>query len=230
VQRVVENKTFFIFWLIAFGLVGYMGQAYYTQHVARFNQNGFSTAEILRTRSLMHQLQDIELNNATLASELAELHLKLNSYQDPLSYLWQKEQQLRAFMGQLALEGPGLELTLQDNTEQPFNPGQNNPNDYLIHNTDLVSLVNELRGNGAQDIAINGHRIVFETVINCSGPIVLINGSRVASPFVIQAIGSFDDLSHGLSSPTSSLSELKQYGIQAHFQAKLISLPPYTVE
>ena len=51
----------------------------------------------------------------------------------------------------------------------PANPREN-PNLYIIHDDDLLRVINELRAAGAEGIAINGERIVAMSEIRCAGP------------------------------------------------------------
>ena len=39
---------------------------------------------------------------------------------------------------------------------------------------------------------VNGQRIVARSSIRCVGPTVLVNANRVASPFIVKAIGDVD--------------------------------------
>ena len=41
---------------------------------------------------------------------------------------------------------------------------------YIIHDDDLLRVINELRAAGAEAIAINGERIVAMSEIRCAGP------------------------------------------------------------
>ena len=60
---------------------------------------------------------------------------------------------------------------------------------YLVHDGDLLNLINALKNAGAEAISVNEQRIVNKTSVYCSGNIIMINNERVGSPFVIKAIG-----------------------------------------
>ena len=60
----------------------------------------------------------------------------------------------------------------------------------IVHNIDLLALVNELNNAGAEAIEINGQRIVNTSAITCEGNVIKINGEKIGSPFTIKAIGS----------------------------------------
>ncbi len=59
----------------------------------------------------------------------------------------------------------------------------------LIHDEDLLKLVNELKAAGAEAITVNEQRVVASTEIRCAGPTISVNNNRISPPYVIQAIG-----------------------------------------
>lgn len=62
-------------------------------------------------------------------------------------------------------------------------------NKLLVHEEDLLRIVNELFNAGADAISINDQRIVSTTPILCDGNILRINGKIVGVPITIKAIG-----------------------------------------
>ena len=63
------------------------------------------------------------------------------------------------------------------------------PNDLLVHDIDLIRLVNELKNAGAEAISVNDQRIVTNTSIECEGSVIKVNGVKIGAPFEIKAIG-----------------------------------------
>lgn len=61
---------------------------------------------------------------------------------------------LKAFAGDFEMHGKGIKLVLDD-SKIASKPGEN-PNLYIIHDDDLLRVINELRAAGAEAIAING--------------------------------------------------------------------------
>lgn len=61
-------------------------------------------------------------------------------------------------------------------------------NSYLVHEGDLIHIVNELFNVGADAISINGKRIVNNTSILCDGNIIRVNDEIVGVPIEIKAI------------------------------------------
>lgn len=86
------------------------------------------------------------------------------------------------------LTGPGLEVVLDDASEAP--PGVNvDPNQLLVHQSDLQAVVNALWAGGAEAIAIAGQRLIATSAVRCVGPTLLLNGQVYSPPYRVAAIG-----------------------------------------
>ena len=92
-------------------------------------------------------------------------------------------------LGLSEVTGYGIVITVNDNQKISLNSWMSDPNWLLVHDTDLINIVNELRNAGAEAISINDQRILTTTAIECDGNVVRINGEKVAAPFEIKAIG-----------------------------------------
>lgn len=102
------------------------------------------------------------------------------------------------------------------------------PSDLVVHNTDLLSIVNELKNAGAEAIEINGQRVIDNTAITCEGNIIMVNGERVGSPFTINAIGS-PELLANINRPYGILDNLQSYNIKTTFKKEeSITIQKYT--
>lgn len=83
-----------------------------------------------------------------------------------------------------------------------------NASDLLIHDIDILKIVNELKNAGAEAISINDQRVILTTSIICGGNIININGEKIGSPFEIKAIGLPETLAN-LSRPGGYLKSLE---------------------
>ena len=120
-----------------------------------------------------------------------------------------------AVIGTTDVQGKGIIITVADNknvTSESISALDSISN-YLIHDSDLLTLVNELKNAGAEAISINDERITNSTSITCDGNVVLVNGNKISSPFVIKAIGSQEALLGAIKRPGGFLEELEQYGL-----------------
>jgi uncharacterized protein YlxW (UPF0749 family) len=90
--------------------------------------------------------------------------------------------------GLTALAGPGLEVVLDDAAEAP--PGVTvDPNQLLVHQSDLQAVVNALWAGGAEAVAISGQRVIATSAVRCVGPTLLLNGQVYSPPYRVAAIG-----------------------------------------
>lgn len=93
-------------------------------------------------------------------------------------------------LGKTAVYGEGIVVTLNDASEENINNAFLYERELrLVHNTDIIQVVNDLKNAGAEAISINGQRIMDRTEIYCSGPFIRANGVKIAVPFIINAIG-----------------------------------------
>ena len=152
-----------------------------------------------------------------------ELALKINSLQEERAGLkkqiatMKEENRLLSLRASLVdVEGPGVVLTITD-SKTPVKDGEN-PNLYLIHDEDMLRIVNELRAAGAEAISINDQRLIGTSEIRCSGPTVTVNGKIFAPPFIIKAIGDTKTLHSALTMRGGVVESLKYWGIEVKIQ------------
>lgn len=122
--------------------------------------------------------------------------------------------------------GPGVEVTLND-SNAVAKPGEN-PNLYVLHDEDILRVLNELRAAGAEALAINNQRVVATTEVRCTGPTILINrNQRLTPPFVISAIGHQDNLVNSLKMRNGVIEYLQFWGIQVNVKkVAQVTIPP----
>ena len=122
---------------------------------------------------------------------------------------------LNSLIGSIDAKGKGIVITVADNKNVTSDTigALDNISNYLIHDTDLLTIVNELKNAGAEAISINDERIINTTSITCDGNVVLINNNKVSSPFQIKAIGSQETILGGLQRTGGFLEFLEKYGL-----------------
>ncbi|MBB4824018.1 uncharacterized protein YlxW (UPF0749 family) [Sporosarcina luteola] len=137
--------------------------------------------------------------------------------------LVEEAQNLRLLLGVIPAVGKGVRITLKD---ADYNPIEQNPNDYIVHESHILRVVNELRISGAQGLAINGQRVTSNSYIKCTGPVITIDGRTFPAPFVIEAAGDADVLSSALNLKGGVLDGLARENIVVTLeQLKEIRLP-----
>ena len=113
--------------------------------------------------------------------------------------------------------GPGLIVTMSDSTKNPADTTAD-PSYYIIHDNDILQVVNELRDAGAEALSINGERLLATSEIRCAGSIVSVNNNRYAAPYVIRAIGDPAAMSSALSMRGGVIDQLSIWDIQVDVQ------------
>ncbi|OGI22657.1 MAG: hypothetical protein A2287_08160 [Candidatus Melainabacteria bacterium RIFOXYA12_FULL_32_12] len=143
-----------------------------------------------KIQKLKETINNVEISNAMIESEILLLNHSL------AQMLESKEKQeilmLSRFTGTHKKIGPGIVIKLSD-SDKPLELYEN-PNIGLIHNTDLLNLINDLWAAKAEAISLNNERITSRTGIRCVGPTILVNKTRIAPPFVIKAVGNPQEL------------------------------------
>jgi uncharacterized protein YlxW (UPF0749 family) len=166
-----------------------------------------------RVEDLVVMLKEAEQENQRLTQQLMALRERIKHPEQGV-----RENDTVLPKRWLALQGPGIELTVADSVT-PLSQGEN-PNIAIVHNEDLLKLVNELRASGAEAIAINDQRLVETTEISCAGPTILVNKTRLVPPFVIRAIGDPETMEAALRLRGGVVEYLQFYRIQVSINKK----------
>jgi uncharacterized protein YlxW (UPF0749 family) len=95
---------------------------------------------------------------------------------------------LSAPAGLTAVHGPGVQVILDDAPGEPA--GQHvDPNQLVVHQSDLQAVVNALWAGGAEAMSIAGQRVIATSAVRCVGNTLLLNGEVYSPPFRVAAIG-----------------------------------------
>lgn len=179
---------------------------------------GNGTAAGERTEWLEEQLALERQKSEGLAAQLTEyqedLQLIENESVETEGYLKVLSKRLeRAEMlgGLSQVHGPGVEVTIEDSS---IKTDEANVGAYLIHDLDLLRVINELRDAGAEAIALNGERLLATSEIRCAGSTLSVNNARYSQPYVIRAIGDPQTLENALTMRNGVIDVLSLYGIK----------------
>ena len=168
--------------------------------------------------SSYNRLQEVE-------AELEGTRKEVSSNDEGLKTLEEKIKKINTLLGLTDVTGPGVTITV---TDAPGTIKVLDPSDLIVHNTDLLSIVNELKNAGAEAIEINGQRVISTSAITCEGNVIMVNGERVSSPFTINAIG-YPELLSTLSRAGGYLARLEEYNIKTTIKKlEKITIPKYT--
>ncbi len=148
------------------------------------NSAGFNFSS---ERASADKVEKYELDLTKLRDTNKKLEDILAKGTDVTRTLNSELQDAKKVAGLAELSGPGVIVTLTDSKKVPR--PMEDPQFYLIHQQDILEVINELRSSGAEAISVNGQRIVSSSAIRCVGSVAQINDVKKSSPFVITAIG-----------------------------------------
>ncbi len=103
--------------------------------------------------------------------------------------------------------GDGIKITIDDSPEVRKIGGKYTSS-MIVHNTDVVKVINDLRTAGAEAISINNQRIVYNSYVICSGATIEIDGVKLISPFYITAVGNQEVLENFLDNKENHIKTL----------------------
>ncbi|MCS3916942.1 uncharacterized protein YlxW (UPF0749 family) [Caldanaerobacter subterraneus subsp. tengcongensis MB4] len=193
-----------------------------------------SSTNYARVEELTQQLKKVQEEKQNLEQQLAELTKRFQEYEEAaskndaaLKNLQKDVEKYKALAGFTDMVGPGVIVTVSDSDLQP-REGED-PNLYLVHDEDLLNIVNELKAGGAEAIAINDQRLIATSEIRCVGPTININSTRYAPPYVIKAIGNPETLVASLKLKGGIIETLEFYGIKVDIQTSdKVVVPGYS--
>ena len=168
--------------------------------------------QVLRMKEKYDNVYE-ELGNATKRLE----QIRVDATKDD-SEAKEKQKELslnNMLLCQTDVTGEGIIITLKDGTTNSSDILSSSlmATDVIVHNSDLLQVVNDLKNAGAEAISINGERIVQTSSITCEGIIIKINNKKLGSPYVIKAIGSAATLETSLNIPGGYLERMKDDGV-----------------
>jgi uncharacterized protein YlxW (UPF0749 family) len=135
---------------------------------------------------------------AELRNQNRDLTAQFQRLAGPLRDAQARRQALRVITGFVAVQGPGVRVTVDD--------AASGEPDGRVRATDLRLLVNGLWEAGAEAIAINGRRLTALSAIVNAGIAVKVNRSELTPPYVVQVIGNPRTLQADLLTTTSGVS------------------------
>jgi uncharacterized protein YlxW (UPF0749 family) len=180
----------------------------------RTQQDLLSDLSRVRTAELTSYVKSLEKERDNLQAQMADLRVKVAELiegRSLISTLQTDLETVRGFAGLTEVRGPGITV-IMDDSKKLGKPGQD-PNAFIIHDDDVLKLINELLASGAEALSINGQRYVATTEVRCVGPTISINNTRTAPPIVVHAIGNPQTLDAGLRMRGGIVESLSFWGI-----------------
>jgi uncharacterized protein YlxW (UPF0749 family) len=98
------------------------------------------------------------------------------------------------------VSGSALRISLDDAPREPGDPLPSGvvPDDLVVHQQDVQSVVNAMWRGGATAVQVMDQRIISTSAIRCVGNTLLLQGRVYSPPFVITAVGNTSELQQAL--------------------------------
>lgn len=193
------------------------------------DQQGRLTAGSIDVNENLKKLQ-VEVNK--LREENTKLQNLVSHRSDAAKELNTSLQDAKIFAALTELQGPGVVVELKDSSRSATGePGISiMAQEQIIHDQDVLRVVNELYAAGAEALSINNIRLGPASSVRCVGPVVHIDGVKVASPIRIRAIGDPETLKGALNLPGGILDELRSVdpSMVRLEDVPVINLPAYS--
>lgn len=156
------------------------------------NQTDITSLTTKRESELREELDSWQIKYDDTANQLEQSKTNLEEYKNKIddtqaaSELLDKElQQADLYLGKTDVEGAGIIINLSDGTSN-------------IIAEDLINLMNELKTAEAEAISVNGQRVTNLTEFADVDSYIVVNGTRLSSPYTIQVIGNQKYLESGI--------------------------------
>ncbi len=173
------------------------------------------------------EVEDLEELIEQKSSELKTLENIASGEENIIDIIESDLKLNKAKAGYTKLEGPGIEIIMFDNLLLDNNVISYN--DDIIHDVDILNIINDLKVAGAEAISINEERLTSSSEIKCGGPIIRVNGRSLGAPFTIKAIGDPKVLMAAVNAPGTygeTLKTIYGIGLEPYIVDKLI-IPSY---
>lgn len=193
------------------------------------NSTALTRAEQLQTQLTAEQKKNEELYNQLLIykDEINAFSKQAEESGGYAAILAVQLEQMQMASGYAAVTGPGVTVVLSD-ADKNTSPNLND-NNYIIHDEDLLKVINELRDAGAEAIDINGERLIATSEIRCTGSTVSVNNNRYAAPYTITAIGNAKEMADALTLRGGVVDSLAIWNISCEItRQSSVTIPAYT--
>lgn len=220
--------------IVVFVMCFIVGTCLTIQTRSNDSEHAFVSGKILSDNEVSMQAEQTEIDrlkelNAEAEKTLEKYETEGVSNSEVFGTVNSNYDEMKLLAGCTDVKGPGINIVLDDGVRE-LNEGEN-ANSIVVHDIDLMIIIDELVNAGAEAISINGERYTSTTEMACSGHTVKINGRKYARPFRINAIGDQSTLFAAMTIPGGYGDILKQYGLIFDVEkSDSVSIPAYDGE
>lgn len=123
--------------------------------------------------------------------------------------------------GTLAVKGPGIVIKIEDGDSNWKKESSYETLSKMFHDNDAAMVLNEIRAAGAEAVALNNHRIIPSTSINCNWAFLGFDDDTTEyAPFYFYVIGDPEQLEVKLTKEGSYLNKLMVRKLKVQIERK----------
>ncbi|MFD6894249.1 DUF881 domain-containing protein [Rhodococcus sp. NPDC060086] len=137
------------------------------------------------------EADDLAATRDTLATQVAQIQSGAATGDDEVAAVLEQLAALEDPAGLTERQGAGVTVTLTDaprNADGRY-PADASPDDLVVHQQDVQSVLNAMWAGGAEAISMQDQRIVATSAPRCIGNTLLLHGRTYSPPYVITALG-----------------------------------------
>ena len=156
-----------------------------------------------REEDLARILADLSTQSDRLQEEITSLRLTLLAFENSaesedlaLQSLQNRLNELRILAGTVAVEGPGIRMSVEDPEAQ-------------VTQDLLVDAVQELRDAGAEAIAVNDIRLVASSAFTTRNGKLVLDATPLSQPVTLTAIGPAETIAKAVAIPGGAVDTLQ---------------------
>ena len=194
----------------------------------RTNSNTTEVVPTERYQALTIEKKNVETDITNLEEEIADLTAKIDESRkgrtEAADVLESELDKIKLYAGLTPLVGPGVEVLLEKPSESLGSAGF-----YNIRDEDLLKVINDLLGAGAEAVSINDQRVITISEVRQAGNHININLMKLSPPYMIKAIGNPGTLKSSLEIKGGLAEYLAASGTAVNIrQSDNIQVPAYS--
>ncbi|MCQ4119506.1 DUF881 domain-containing protein [Rhodococcus tibetensis] len=164
-----------------------------TREVSHGNEirAGDSTRLSDLVRNAQAETEDVAQTRDRLAAQVESLQQEAAASDTGVAQVLADTKALATDAGLTPMTGPGVTVTLTDAPRDADGkyPVDAAPDDLVVHQQDVQSVLNALWVGGAEAVGMQDQRIVNTSAPRCIGNTLLLHGRTYSPPYVMSAIG-----------------------------------------
>lgn len=142
-------------------------------------------------RVAQSESDDLAASRDALTMQVAQLQSGAATNDDEVAAVLDQLAALEDPAGLTERQGAGVTVTLTDapRGDDGRYPADASPDDLVVHQQDVQSVLNAMWAGGADAISMQDQRIVATSAPRCIGNTLLLHGRTYSPPYVITALG-----------------------------------------